>query len=306
MKKTIAISTVVLGVAAAAVILSSQTSVFDDLLGQSDHKAQVSENSSNPAAPEKSDSTNTANSTAGKGNDTAAQTDTKEVTAASATMSSSQAAFQNYLHENSPALTVMKNAEGKDIVTNENSNLVLVNKKRELDSTYIPKDLVVAKVTFSFSGTSPKQQLRAIAAEALEKLFAGAKKDGIELAAVSGYRSYVSQKSIFDNYARENGEEEANTFSAHPGQSEHQTGLAMDVSSASVHYDLDESFGESKEGKWLAEHAADYGFIIRYQKGKENLTGYTYEPWHIRYVGVAVAQQIKKDNETLEQFLAKY
>ncbi|AZN43603.1 D-alanyl-D-alanine carboxypeptidase family protein [Paenibacillus albus] len=221
-------------------------------------------------------------------------------------MTSSQAAFQAYMHDNSPALTITKNAGGKAIVTNTNSTLVLVNKKRELDSTYTPKDLVVAKVTFSFSGTSPKQQLRAIAAQALEKLFAGAEKDNIKLAAVSGYRSYASQKSIFDNYARKNGEDEANTFSAHPGQSEHQTGLAMDVSSASVNYNLDESFGESKEGKWLAAHAADYGFIIRYEQGKEGLTGYMYEPWHIRYVGVVVAQQVKKNNETLEQFLAKF
>ncbi|SEO49877.1 D-alanyl-D-alanine carboxypeptidase family protein [Paenibacillus sp. OV219] len=302
MKKSIAISSAVLGVAAAVVILSSQTTIFGDLFNRLDNKAPASVGSSQ----QNQDSSTSTKATDSKGNDTAGQTDDKEVAAASATMTSSQAAFQAFMHENSPALTVTKNAGGKDIVTNMNSPLVLVNKKRELASTYSPNDLVVAKVTFSFSGTSPKQQLRAIAAQALEKLFAGAKKEDIELAAVSGYRSYVAQKSIFDNYARENGEDEANTFSAHPGQSEHQTGLAMDVSSASVNYNLDESFGESKEGKWLAEHAADYGFIIRYEKGKEGLTGYMYEPWHIRYVGVVVAGQVKKDNETLEQFLAKF
>lgn len=202
---------------------------------------------------------------------------------------------------NLPAKTIAKK-NGLMVVTNASSNLVLVNKKRNLPSTYVPKDLVVPNVPFSFSGSSPKKLMRKEAAKALESLFAAAKKDGIKLKAVSGYRSYATQKSIFQRNAKLKGEQAANRTSARPGQSEHQTGLAMDVSSASVGYALEQSFGTTKEGKWLAKHAAEHGFIIRYLKGKESVTGYSYEPWHVRYVGKTVAKEIMSKNLTLEQY----
>lgn len=146
--------------------------------------------------------------------------------------------------------------------------------------------------------------MRAEAARALEELFRQAAAEGIELAGVSGYRSYQRQEAIFNYRARERGEEVANRTSARPGQSEHQTGLAMDVSSASVGYALIEDFGNTKEGLWLAENAPRFGFIIRYPKGKEHLTGYSYEPWHIRYVGVEAAQEIAARGLILEEYLA--
>ncbi|MBW7453588.1 D-alanyl-D-alanine carboxypeptidase family protein [Paenibacillus sepulcri] len=214
--------------------------------------------------------------------------------------------FNSYMHANAPSLTIKKNASGQSVITNSSSIVELVNKYRNLPSSYVPDDLVVPKVAFSFSGNNPKKQLRKVAATALEKLFAGAKKDGITLKAVSGYRSYGTQKAIFDRNADLKGEKEANKTSAHPGQSEHQTGLAMDVSSASVGYGLEESFGTTKEGKWLKAHAAEYGFIIRYQKDKEKLTGYSYEPWHIRYVGVFIASEITKADVTLEEYLKRF
>lgn len=126
---------------------------------------------------------------------------------------------------------------------------------------------------------------------------------GIELAAVSGFRSYERQAAIFANAVQRKGEVEANRVSARPGQSEHQTGLAMDVSSASVGYALVEAFGETVEGKWLAQNAPKYGFIIRYPKGKEHITGYRYEPWHLRYVGVEHAMKISQRGLTLEEYL---
>ena len=135
-----------------------------------------------------------------------------------------------------------------------------------------------------------------------ETMFAAAKEDGIELAGVSGYRSYARQKAIFEANVQKKGEQEANRVSAYPGQSEHQTGLTMDVSSKSVNYALEEEFGESKEGKWLAEHAHEYGFIIRYPKDKEDVTGYVYEPWHIRYVGKELAAAVYESGLTLEEF----
>ncbi|MBN2982898.1 MULTISPECIES: M15 family metallopeptidase [Cohnella] len=215
-------------------------------------------------------------------------------------------AVEAMLRENAPDATIATGNDGLAVVTNESSLLVLVNKKRNLPSDYVPDDLVVPDVAFSFSGDSPKKKLRKPAAEALEELFAGAEADGIELKAVSGYRSYATQKSIFERNAEQKGEEVANRTSAKPGQSEHQTGLAMDVSSKSAGYALETSFGDTKEGQWLKEHAADYGFIIRYLKGTEDITGYTYEPWHIRYVGKEIARDVMEQGVTLEQYMEQF
>ncbi|WP_027087854.1 M15 family metallopeptidase [Cohnella panacarvi] len=203
---------------------------------------------------------------------------------------------------NMPDRNIANNGQGIAVVTNADSMLVMANKQRNLPSDYEPSDLVVPNVAFSFSGDSPKKQLRKEAAEALESLFAAAEQANIDLKAVSGYRSYATQKSLFAYYVSQHGEEEAARFSAHAGQSEHQTGLAMDVSSASVGYGLEESYGETKEGRWLVEHAAEYGFIIRYPEGKEKVTGYSYEPWHVRYVGQEVAVQVMDKGITLEEF----
>ncbi|MCC3374580.1 D-alanyl-D-alanine carboxypeptidase family protein [Cohnella sp. REN36] len=210
------------------------------------------------------------------------------------------------LTENAPNKTIKTNKDGLAVVTNTSSMYVLVNKKRNLPSTYKPADLVVPDVAFSFAGDSPKKQLQRPAARALEKLFAAASEDGITLKAVSGYRSYATQKSIFDRNASLKGAEVANKTSAVPGQSEHQTGLAMDVSSASANYELEEKFASTKEGKWLAANCAEYGFIIRFLKGKEDITGYSYEPWHIRYVGKEAAKEIMKQKITLEEYLEQY
>ncbi|HET7615667.1 MAG TPA: M15 family metallopeptidase, partial [Bacillales bacterium] len=99
--------------------------------------------------------------------------------------------------------------------------------------------------------------------------------------------------------------EKANQVSARPGQSEHQTGLSMDISTPEIGVDLDQNFGETKAGKWVAAHAADFGFILRYPKGKEDITGYEYEPWHLRYVGKKPAKTIMENHLTLEEYLSK-
>ncbi|MCG7376559.1 MULTISPECIES: M15 family metallopeptidase [Paenibacillus] len=218
--------------------------------------------------------------------------------------SAASSSFTQFLHDNAPGRTI-KTVKNVATVTNVSSTVVLVNKKRNLPSTYTPQDLVVPSIPFSFSGSSPKKQMRKVAATAIEKLFAAAKKDGIDIKAVSGYRSYATQKSIFDRNASIKGEAVANKTSARPGQSEHQTGLAMDISSASAGYDLQQSFGNTKEGKWLKANAHKYGFIIRYGKDQEKLTGYSYEPWHVRYVGVYIAGEITSQKLTLEQYLER-
>ena len=114
---------------------------------------------------------------------------------------------------------------------------------------------------------------------------------------LSGYRSYDYQKSLYENYVARDGEEAANRYSAKPGTSEHQTGLAFDVGEMSWTY------GETAAGQWLVNHCAEYGFILRYLPGKEDITGYMYEPWHIRYVGVEHAAAIMSQGITLEEYL---
>lgn len=203
--------------------------------------------------------------------------------------------------DNLPSQTI-KMEDAVAVVTNPSSLYVLVNKQRNLPADYSPPDLVVPDVPFAFSGDSPKKMLRKEAAEALEQLVAAAREDGIVLKAVSGYRSYATQKSLFDSYARKDGIEAANRYSAFPGQSEHQTGLTMDISGESVQYKLTADLGKAKEGIWLAEHAAEFGFIIRYPEGMEAITGYTYEPWHLRYIGVEAAEAVAASGLTLEQF----
>lgn len=193
--------------------------------------------------------------------------------------------------------------DGVPTVTNPTDITVVVNKQRALPADYIPDDLVEPNVPFPFDEKVEKRLLRAEAASALEKLFAGAKAQGVELYAVSGYRSYRTQKSLFDTYVKTQGAEHAAAYSAVPGKSEHQTGLAMDVSGADAKTRLEESFADTPEGQWLAANCAQYGFIIRYLKGKEDVTGYAYEPWHLRYVGVDIAEEIMSKGITLEDYL---
>jgi D-alanyl-D-alanine carboxypeptidase len=203
--------------------------------------------------------------------------------------------------ENSLQATIQEQ-DGRSVVTNPEAVTVIVNKQRSLPDGYEPKDLVEPNVKFSFDGANEKRFMRKEAAEALEKLFARAESENIELRAVSGYRSYARQKVIFANNVRTKGEKEAARVSSVPGNSEHQTGLSIDVSSPSVDNTLEQSFGETTEGKWLAEHAPEYGFVIRYPEGAEDKTGYIYEPWHIRYVGTDVAPDLAKSELTVEEY----
>ncbi|SCW55823.1 D-alanyl-D-alanine carboxypeptidase [Paenibacillus tianmuensis] len=180
---------------------------------------------------------------------------------------------------------------------------VLVNKTYKLPDNYKPQDLVDPNVPFTFKEKLEKRKIRKEAAAALEKLFQAAKKDNLPLAGVSAYRSHETQKTVYNRYVQKDGEAAANKYSAKPGHSEHETGLAIDVAGSSGKCAAQDCFGATKEAKWLAEHAADYGFIIRYPEGKENITGYQYEPWHLRYVGVDTAKTIAKQGVTLEEYV---
>ncbi|MGO4886772.1 D-alanyl-D-alanine carboxypeptidase family protein [Anaerobacillus sp. MEB173] len=198
--------------------------------------------------------------------------------------------------------TTKVDPEGRQIVTNLSDILILVNKDRQLPYDYEPEDLIEPEVPFSFEGNISKRLMREEAAHALEELFLEADKEDVEIFAVSGYRSYERQEAVFAYYVNQKGEHEARKVSAYPGQSEHQTGLAMDITSRSVNLKITEEFGETSEGMWLMENAHNFGFIIRYPKDKTEITGYSYEPWHIRYVGKTAALEIFERKITLEEY----
>lgn len=210
---------------------------------------------------------------------------------------------QNELALKSVYFNHVKKVDGKNVIQNPANILALVNKNYSLPDYYIPKDLTRPKVSFSFGDLSlEKALLRKEAADALEKMFADAKSNGIELYAVSGYRSYSRQKAVFNAEVSSIGEKKAEEAVAIPGSSEHQTGLAMDISSKTTNFNLTEGFADTAEGKWLAENAYRYGFILRYPKGKEAITVYEFEPWHFRYVGKRAAKIIYQHHWTLEEF----
>ena len=174
---------------------------------------------------------------------------------------------------------------------------ILVNKQNNLEKDYVP-DTKVPSIPY---GTNSSVRYDII--DPVEKLFKDAKAQGFTLILTSGYRSYDTQSSIYNSNIKNKGETWTSQFSAKPGQSEHQTGLALDISSVSQGGGLYQSFGDTEEGKWLAKNCANYGFILRFLDGKDDITGYTYEPWHFRYVGVEVAKYIMENNLTFEEYL---
>lgn len=199
--------------------------------------------------------------------------------------------------------TYSTNAPLIKVNTDPSSYSVLVNRDYPMPDDYVPEDLVIPDVSYSYNGIYEKSYMREAAAKALEKMFAAAKKKKkYQLKVVSAYRSYERQNAIYQNNISTRGEETTNKVSAKPGCSEHQTGLAIDVSSDTVNCTIEKSFASCPEGRWIARNCHNFGFIIRYPKGKSDITGYSYEPWHIRYVGVNLAKYIHKKNLTLEEY----
>lgn len=175
--------------------------------------------------------------------------------------------------------------------------LVLVNKNNRFEKNYRPIDLEVISLMYA----NEEKYLRKVAKEAFEKLSADAQLLGLSIVAVSAYRNYEYQSNLYQYYVETKGKEYADQCSARPGHSEHQSGLSLDVQGSNQDYD---EFETSNEFTWMQEHAHDYGFILRYPKGKETITGFKYEPWHYRYVGIDVATYIYEHNLTLEEYIA--
>ena len=182
--------------------------------------------------------------------------------------------------------------------TNLNETTLLVNKYYYLTEDYVPENLEEISLSYARSG----MQLVHEAKEAFETLSEEAKKEGMNIIAMSSYRSYEYQVDLYNRYVETDGKEAADTYSARAGYSEHQTGLAVDVYNKELPYT---SFEQTEEFTWMEENAYKYGFILRFPKDKVNITGYQYESWHYRYVGQEVAEYIHKNNLTLEEYYVK-
>lgn len=187
--------------------------------------------------------------------------------------------------------------------TRPESVWVTVNKPNPLAPiNYAPTDLAVPNVPLRVPGNE-SMKLKKVVGDALEQMFGAAKKDGLDLMLSSGYRSYDYQSNLYSGYVASKGQAGADAISARPGYSEHQTGLAADIEPSSRNCEIERCFADTLEGKWLAKNAYKYGFIIRYPADKLAMTGYEFEPWHVRFVDVNLATEMNKTGiTTLEEF----
>jgi len=182
-----------------------------------------------------------------------------------------------------------------------NSIWAIASKTHAISIDYIPSSLKIPGVETRTDKSDIERSVRSDIETPLKNMFTQASTDGHPLMIGSGYRSAALQKIYFDNLASSVGEEIANQAIARPGQSEHQTGLAVDISTLSQQCYLSECFANTEDGIWLAKNAYKYGFILRYPEGKEVITGYQYEPWHFRYVGIDLATALYESNLTLDE-----
>ena len=181
----------------------------------------------------------------------------------------------------------------------EKKELMLVNKYNYLDKDYKPDDVIEISSWYAYAENEASKSIL----EEYKKMFNDAESEGLELIISSGYRDYNNQEETYNEYVRDSGEEQAKKYASLPGYSEHQTGLAFDILTTGV---LTNEFEKTKEFEWLKNNSYKYGFILRYPKGKENITGFEYESWHYRYVGIEAAKQIHDEGITFDEYYAYY
>ena len=183
-------------------------------------------------------------------------------------------------------------------IEKEDDPLVLVNKYNILSSNYIPSDLeaITSKYNKGYNN-----KLRHEARIAFEKMCDAALNDNIKIYSGSAYRSYSYQQNLYNRYVNQDGKKKADTYSARAGSSEHQTGLATDILNAKIDY----ISASDKEYTWLINNSYKYGYILRYPKGKEKITGYMYEEWHFRYLGIELAKDVYDSKLTYDEYVAR-
>ncbi len=178
-------------------------------------------------------------------------------------------------------------------------NAILVNKYTSLPEKYAPDDFVEMSNWYAY----PNNRIRKEVYDAFREMFNAAKEENLTLIVNSSYRSYEEQKEIYDDYDNNRGREYADKYAARPDFSEHQTGLSIDVFAPGSNMS---NFESTDEFKWLSENSYKYGFILRYPKGKEDITGYNYEAWHYRYVGKDLAEKVFESGLTYDEYYAYY
>ena len=186
------------------------------------------------------------------------------------------------------------------LTADDGNLLVLVNKEYTISRDYYPTDMVDIDGSLS---TNQNLKVKREAYDAYLAMLKDAQAEGLNFCICSAYRGFEVQESLYYNSLASNGKEYTDKMFAYPGRSEHHTGYAIDVTSASMNWGLSQDYADYPDGAWIAEHCDEYGFIIRYPKGKEDITGYMYEPWHIRYVGVEIAKEITEAGITFEEYL---
>jgi len=187
----------------------------------------------------------------------------------------------------------------KPLLTQPADLLILVDKNNEIPADYEPDDLVTLKAP-AFPANHPGIRFRKVYLPPLKLLLDASKKAGLKLTISSGYRSWIYQKDLFQRYVAKDGLATAERYSARPGRSQHQLGTVLDFGSVTP------EFADTKEGRWLAEHAEDAGFSMSFPEGQETLTGYIFEPWHFRYIGIQACAVQKKWFGDLQQWLTEF
>lgn len=177
--------------------------------------------------------------------------------------------------------------------TKDEGILTLVNKYNYIPHDYLPKDLIKVNNLY----------INKEAYDAYLNLKSDIEKENMNIRIISAYRSYDYQESLYNRYLQKEDQKKVDTYSARPGYSEHHTGLAIDIDNGKLDFN---KFYLTKELQWMQDNAYKYGFILRYPKDKENITGYAYEPWHYRYVGKEIAEYIKKHNSTYEEYYYEF
>lgn len=180
-----------------------------------------------------------------------------------------------------------------------NTFYTLVNKYNYLRDDFVPNNLVEMTTPYSKEGIYLVEEAR----DNFYKLVDKAKEEGLTIRAISAYRGYTYQKRLYDKYVEADGVNKADTYSARPGFSDHQTGLAVDVDNTISSF---ENFTNTKEYQWMLDNSYKYGFILRYPSGKESITTYQFESWHYRYVGLKLAKKIKASNLTFDEYFTRY
>lgn len=180
-----------------------------------------------------------------------------------------------------------------------NTFYTLVNKYNYLRDDFVPNNLVEMTTPYSKEGIYLVEEAR----DNFYKLVDKAKEEGLTIRAISAYRGYTYQKRLYDKYVEVDGVNKADTYSARPGFSDHQTGLAIDVDNTISSF---ENFTNTKEYQWMLDNSYKYGFILRYPSGKESITTYQFESWHYRYVGLKLAKKIKASNLTFDEYFTRY